>query len=284
MKAHPLTLLLLLAIFSASAQRYSGFVTDKESGQPIPFVNIGITGKDIGTVSDILGWFAIEIPGENSEDTLCVSCIGYEQKTFCIRDLKSLADRADGLEFALTPKSYLLKEVVVRPVATRTYTLGNPCEADSPYGNAFYSDKLGTEMGVMIPLPRKYNRAQLKKFSCYVGEFTYDSFPVRLNVYNVKNGLPFENILAEPIFVEIIEEGEFIVDLARYNIVVHGDFFISLEYFRTADQADGKLVFCAVHRRKMRDRNGFYRLTSQGNWNREMFDNVGFSVEVECEK
>ena len=257
---------------------------DRESGQPIVFANIGIIGKNIGTVSDVTGWFKIELNSNFDKDTLCISCIGYEKRTYLIVDFKDNIRNADQVKIELLPKSYLLEEVIIQPVDTKTYTLGNFCESNSPYGNAFYSDKLGTEMGVIVNLPRKKNIAFLKNFRFYIGEFTFDRFPVRLNIYNLKNNQPYENILAEPVFLDITSAGEYIIDLEKYNIITNGNFFISLEYYKIADKTEGELTFCAVHNRKMNKGNGYYRLTSQGDWKREMFDNVGFSVQVECEK
>jgi hypothetical protein len=161
--------------------------------------------------------------------------------------------------------------------------LGNFCEPDSPYGNAFYSNQLGTELGVLIKLPPKKDKAYLKNFRFNVGKFTFDKFTVKLNIYNLKNGLPNENILREPIFIELTSANEYIIDLKKYNILINGDFFISLEYFKICDGKEGELVFCAVHNKKINN-NGFYRLTSQGNWIPEFSDNSGFSVEVECQK
>ena len=257
---------------------------NREKGQPIQFVNIGIIGKNIGTVSDAAGWFKIELNSKFDKDTLCISCIGYEKRTCLIIDFKDDTRNIDQVKIELSPKSYQLEEVTIQPNDYKTYTLGNFCESNSPYGNAFYSGILGTEMGVIINLPRKKNKAFLKNFRFYIGEFTFDKFPVKLNIYNLKNDQPYENILEEPIFLEITSAGEYIIDLEKYNIITNGDFFISLEYYRIADQTEGKLTFCAVHNRKMNKGNGYYRLTSQGDWKREIFDNVGFSVQIECEK
>jgi len=284
MKKFSLIIFLSFYFFSSFSQIYSGQLINKESEQPILFANIGIIGKNIGTVSDATGWFKIELNSKFDKDTLCISCIGYEMRTYLIRDFKDNIRNSDQVKIELLPKSYLLEEVIIQPVDTKIYTLGNFCESNSPYGNAFYSDILGTEMGVIINLPRNKNKAFLKNFRFYVGEFTFDKFPVRLNIYNLKNDQPYENILEKQIFFEITSEGEYIIDLEKYNIITNGDFFISLEYYKIADIAEGKLTFCAVHNRKMNKGNGYYRLTSQGDWKRELFDNVGFSVQVECEK
>jgi hypothetical protein len=177
-----------------------------------------------------------------------------------------------------------MEEVVVRPVETRIYTLGNFCESNSTYGNAFYSELLGTEMGVVINLPRGKKNGLLNNFRFHVGEFTFESFPVRLNIYTLKNNLPHENVLKEPIFITITSEGEYVIDLEKYNLMLDGDFFIALEYYKVADKKDGKLIFCAVHNRKRNKNKSYYRLTSHGDWREEQFDNVGFSVQLQCEK
>ena len=257
---------------------------DIESGQPIPFGNIGIIGENIGTVSDVAGFFKLELNSKFDKDTLCISCIGYENSKYLISNFKDNIENDDRVKIELSPKTYQLDEVIIQPINTKIYTLGNFCESNSPYGNAFYSKKLGTEVGIIIKLPRNKKKANLKNFRFYVGEFTFDKFPVRLNIYTLKNGQPNENIITEPIFLEITSAGEYLIDLEKYYIITNGDFFISLEYFRVPDNTKGELIFCAVHNRKMNKGNGYYRLTSQGNWIPEIGDNVGFSVQLECEK
>ncbi|MBN3035060.1 MAG: carboxypeptidase-like regulatory domain-containing protein [Bacteroidales bacterium] len=278
------TLLLSLQFLSALSQVYSGLLINAENGQPVPFANIGIIGQNAGTVSDAAGSFRLELNSRFDNETLRISCIGYEGKSWLIGDFKREIVNIDKVRIELSPVSYQLDEVVIRPVDTQTYTLGNFCDPNSAYGNAFYSTELGTEMGVVMQLPRKKNTAYLKSFRFYVGEFTFGTFPVRLNIYSLKDGRPHENILTEPVFLDITSEGEYITDLKKYNIVTEGDFFISLEYYRIPDHTEGTLTFCAVHNRQKNKGNSFYRLTSQGNWVGEMFDRVGFSVEVECEK
>jgi len=284
MKFHLLVIFFIFSFSSSFSQLYTGQLINKESGQPIPFVNIGLIGRNIGTVSDTAGWFNLELDSEFDQDTICLSCVGYMSRKYLICEFKDTIRSTGKVKFELSPIAYRLNEVIVRPVEFKTYTLGNFCEANSAYGNAFYSKLLGTEIGIVINLPQRKKKAFLKNFRFFVGEFTFDKFPVRLNIYDLKNDLPNENILEEPIYTIITSVGEYIIDLEKYNIITIGDFFISLEYYEIADKTEGKLIFCAVHNRKMNKSNGYYRLTSHGNWQRERFDNVGFSVQVDCEK
>jgi len=271
-------------IISLCSQTYTGQLINSETGQTVPFANIGIVGKSIGTASNDKGWFKIELDEKYDKNNLHISCIGFENKSYLIKDFKFEIININNFRIELSPKSYLINEVVIRPAKSKTYTLGNFCDPGSTYGNTFYSKELGTEIGVLIKLPRKKNSAYLKSFRFYVGEFAFKTFPVRINIYNLKDGQPHENILIEPIFLDIMSTGEHDIDLTEYNIMVDGDFFISLEYYKVPDISVGRLVFWAVHNRKINRGNSFYRLASHGNWQPEMFDNVGFSVQVEIEQ
>jgi len=268
----------------AFTQTHSARLSNAESGTPVAFANIGIINRNIGTVSDTEGWFKIELDSLYSNDTMRISCIGYFDMQISVRDFKKRTGNNDPVIIELLPKSYNLDEVIVEPGNTRSHTLGYACDSNSAYGNAFYSKELGTEMGVVIRLPRKADEAYLKSFRCYVGDFSFETFPVRLNIYDLKNGLPDKNILKEPIFFEITSTGEYIVDLRKYNITTRDDVFVSLEYYRLLEKEEGKLVFCAVHEAGRNKGSSFYRWTSQGNWQKEMFDHVGFSIEVECRR
>jgi len=284
MKTFLILAILCLSSVVSFSQTYSGQIVDIESGKPVPYANIGIIGKNFGTASDANGFFKIELNSNFDKDTLGISCIGYTNRKYQISNFKNDVRNPDNVKVDLSPKIYQLTEVTIKPVKRKIYTLGNYCDSNSSYGNAFYSKQLGTEIGVLIKLPHKKDEANLQTFRFFVGEFTFEKFPVRLNIYNLKNDKPYENILTEPIYIEIKSDGEYIIDLKQYNIILYEDFFISLEYYKVPDRTIGKLIFCATHRKNDKNGNSFFRLTSQGNWEPEPVDNVGFSVQVECEK
>lgn len=284
MKSFLMLAILCLPFFVSFSQTYSGQIIDIESGNPVPYANIGIIGKNLGTTSDDNGFFKIELNSKFDKDTLGISCIGYTNRKYQIRSFKDDVRNPDKVKVDLSPKIYQLTEVTIKPVKRKIYTLGNYCDSNSSYGNAFYSKQLGTEIGVLIKLPHKKDKAYLQTFRFYVGEFTFEKFPVRLNIYNLKNDNPYENILTKPIYVEIKSEGEYIIDLKKYNIRLNEDFFISLEYYKIPDRTIGKLIFCATRGKNVNKGNSYFRITSQGNWVPEQVDNVGFSVQIECEK
>ena len=61
---------------------------DSGSRKAIEFVNIGIVGKNIGTVSNTNGVFEISVDKEMDIDTLLFSAIGYEPRLRRIADLR----------------------------------------------------------------------------------------------------------------------------------------------------------------------------------------------------
>ena len=282
-----LSLLIIFIISNVSiifSQNFSGQVVDSDSLNPVPYVNIGIIGKNIGTVSNLQGNFSIELSDNFFNDSLRISCIGYESRTYLISNLISEIDESSLWIVELKPKIYQLNEVVIKPVDTEIYNMGNFCEAGSAYGNSFPSDELGTEVGVRINFSDYAEKGYLRSFRFYIGKFTIDSITVRLNIYNLKNNLPHENILKQPIFVDLSSKGEYNIGLEDYYIMVTEDFFVSLEYYTISENTEGELVFCAVENFELYKGNGFYRMTSQGHWQLEIAANTGLSVEVECEE
>ncbi len=103
-----LALLLLTSGAIAQVTKLRGRVTDSQTGEPLPFVNVSFVGTTIGTVTDFDGNFFLETrtPG----DSLSVSYMGYFPKRVAVK--KGVFQE---LNFSLEPESFSLEAVVVRP-------------------------------------------------------------------------------------------------------------------------------------------------------------------------
>jgi hypothetical protein len=84
-----------------------GIVIDKQTRQPIPFVNIGFFEKNIGTLSDPDGSFELEVPHDLNYDSVIFSSIGYARQKIVANDLINRT-------VELTPSVKLLNEVTVK--------------------------------------------------------------------------------------------------------------------------------------------------------------------------
>jgi hypothetical protein len=82
--------LIILFIFPiiAFAQTYSGNVLN-EKKEPLEYVNIGVIGKDIGTVSDVNGHYNINVGPEFDNDSIRFSYTGYTPVSIKMADFKN---------------------------------------------------------------------------------------------------------------------------------------------------------------------------------------------------
>ncbi|MFZ6053410.1 DUF5686 and carboxypeptidase-like regulatory domain-containing protein [Halocola ammonii] len=111
-KRYPIYLLLVLftSLFclDVSAQKtvVSGVVKDKESGAPLPFVNVRFQGTKTGTTTDLDGNYRMET--YYASDSLIASFIGYKPQTLPVE-----MDKEQVINFELSSGSVSLQEAVV---------------------------------------------------------------------------------------------------------------------------------------------------------------------------
>ncbi|MFN3528718.1 MAG: carboxypeptidase-like regulatory domain-containing protein [Bacteroidia bacterium] len=230
-------------------------VTDSKSGGGIPWVNIGIAGKNLGTVSNEQGWFLLELNESHARDTIIFSCIGYERVLIPVEVLRSL-----NISVQLSAQSVQLNMVNITQSRLKQKFFGQ--FSKSMFFQAGFSDNtLGKECGVLM---RSKKPALLDQVQINFGKCTYDSVFFRLNVYRREADGSFTNILPQAIYcafnrIELLET--LAIDLKPYELVVQGDFMISVEYIQ--DKGPGHLYFKANG-----SRTTYIRATSQADWHR----------------
>jgi len=101
-----------MSIF-ANGQKITGRITNRETGEPVPFANVMIVGKNLNTVSDSLGNFTVIISNDFDKGRLQFSSIGYEQKSVKLRKTISKNRQDYTVNIRLVPKTYQIPEVVV---------------------------------------------------------------------------------------------------------------------------------------------------------------------------
>jgi len=67
--------------------KISGKVIDRKTGLPIPYVNIGLFEKNIGTLSDPDGSFEITVPHQFKNDSIIFSSIGFDRSNVPVSNL-----------------------------------------------------------------------------------------------------------------------------------------------------------------------------------------------------
>ena len=111
-----ITLVLLVCCTTLFAQNnLQGIIVDKESKAALPFANILDTRTAHGAACDETGLF--ELPNVQIGDTLLISYVGYETRTFLIESIDA------KIHIELEPLKNVLSEFVVRPDNAFLYEL-----------------------------------------------------------------------------------------------------------------------------------------------------------------
>lgn len=265
-------LTILCCFFSLKGQTtLVGRVLDTQSKVSLVYVNIGVVGKEVGTVSDAEGYFSLTLdqPTER-QDSLRFSMLGYEPKSFLLDQF--LEDKP--FEIYLNEQAFALEEVVlISPKKNlKAKLLGNKTKSNLIY-TAFTTNRLGNEMGIVIRGRKDPMWLDYLEFN--IVENDYGPIRFRLNIYDLKEGLPNQNILTENVFIDTdLERGIVRVDLTPYDLLINEDFFVALEWIE--DLGPGKLYFSG----------GFFgnpliaRSVSQGPWKRVGNASLGMQVYV----
>jgi CarboxypepD_reg-like domain len=253
------------------AQTFSGVILSNKNGQPVPFVNIGLVGQNIGTVSDENGKFSLNIDEMHDKDTLKASCIGFNSFAASFADFKKKGNYTIRLDERVTQ----LPELVVVPKNFVAKTLGVTTKSKK-VSVGYKSNELGKELGILMTIKKT---AILERVKLNFAACTFDSIFYRLNIYRFDSKKEFENVLQKPIYIYLSKNQTLetvVVDLKPYNLVMEGDFLVSLEHIKNL--GEGKLYFCA----KIGTRS-YFRSTSQAKWDSVPFG-VSISVDAQVEK
>lgn len=237
MKTLFLSILLSSISVFADASEFSGQIFDSKNKQPIAYVNVGIIGKGIGTVSDEKGKFTLIIDDKLINDTLKITILGYLPIKYKVADAIAMYGNSEAKLF-LEESSYSLTEVIIRPIKYATKVVGNtnsgsPCVYFIGRDTAVKYD--GCEIGTLIKLKNKPAFIDAINFSICSNDF--DSLTLRLNIYSQNN----VNILKHPIYVTLKKgQKEVTINTKQYNIRVEDDFIIAFEALQILQSKKGK--------------------------------------------
>lgn len=264
-------LLLLLVGTAVQAQQLKGVLKDAGTQETVPFVNVGVLGKSIGTVSAEDGSFSLTIPAGHEADTLRISTIGYANRDVIVKDFVNTL--ATNKVVLLQPEAIKLDEIVVSNKKPKEKTIGNNTKSRT-MRLGFTSGKQGNELGVLMKI--KGSPTKLLKFKAQLVSDNNPPAKLRLNFYtkSKKKNLPDTQLATESIIVTLPKSaGLMEVDLTPYNIMVEDDFFVSLEWLQdipsTVYFSSGFMGSAIVA-----------RATSQADWEKINGFALGFTIDT----
>lgn len=209
-----------------------GRIIDEHS-KPIPYVNIGIATKGIGTVSSIDGEFKLTVPAANLSDTLSFSHVGFQLKA---TPINAIADT--NCVITLVEASKQLNEVKIVGSRFLTKELGNRSTAGLLI-SGFSKGSLGGEVGSKFRI--KYTPAIIESFGFHLNHNSFDSVLFRLNIYSIRKNQIHEKLAqSQPFMVK--SKGPIDIDL-DYVININEDIIATLEMLDHFPKHRGSVYF-----------------------------------------
>ena len=285
MKTHQI-LFFIFGLVSATAgmaqKDYKGKVVDAATNKVIPYVNIGIVEKGIGTVSDEEGLFHLYFEKDEVEPNAIIlfSALGYAPLNIPVAEMPLIYNEYPV--FKMTPERVALNEVVVSNKGGRFITdfVGYKNYGERAFG--YWKDKiaLGGELATRIVV--KSGLRRLDRFQFEVFQNPSDSLLLRVNIYEDDGpiGSPKTNLnkSGKSILVTLKRTDKIVwVDLRPYDIYVQNDFMVSLELLKVYGEEELGLILAAAF-----NKNGSYRkYASQDKWERIADQNMAYHLETQ---
>ncbi|WP_347157525.1 carboxypeptidase-like regulatory domain-containing protein [Pontibacter chitinilyticus] len=236
-----LLLFLLLTATRTPAQTtvIRGTVLAGATAEGIPYVNIGIRKKGMGTAANADGTFTLALSSETLHDTLTFSAIGYRELSLPIQSVVESQQR----QFILAEKPMPLQEVVVLGKAPKLRRLGVTYKLPFLFGSAETRNSHDiSELAAFIPVHGKH--AALVSTSVYLKSTKADSANFRINFYESMDGKPGARLLEKSIVRRLpLTKGWVTVNLQPYHLMVEDDFFVGFEYLPDSRRTDNFLFF-----------------------------------------
>jgi len=249
-----------------------GRIIDALTKEPLPFVNVGVLKKELGTVSNEDGFFFLEVPDVFAKETLRFSMIGFDERDFQVADLEAILLSNNTL--VLAEQTTFLEEVVLTAEKKWDTRVSGNATTSKLLITGFTSNQLGNEIALFVKV--KKTPAYIEGIQFSVVENIYPEVRFRVNVYSSEYRFPDENILKENIFVTLKQsEGIISVDLKEYDILVDDDVFISLEWIDEDLGSEGLWFSAGVFGKSI-----YARSTSQAEWKKQRGLSLGISVTL----
>lgn len=254
--------LLLLLPKAVKCQVVSGLVKHANTQEVLSYVHIGVAGKNVGTITNDLGQFSLDLSSIQGHEKVLISMIGFE--TISLE--KSALNVSQTLEVYLHPISYTVPEIEVVAGRGKEIKLGRHRRSKTTSGQSGVAEfGFGGEWGVKVLYPEE--SYFLNEISFHTRFNTVDSVLFRLNVYEVVDDRPGNSILLEPIYTTSYSGDKWISGNAlAQSILIDDDIIVSFELVRIWYSEQGNNYLFYTHGKGYPEGRSFSRESSHDNW------------------
>ena len=247
----------------SAAQTIVGTVTTGSGPQVVPFVNIGLPARGLGTVADEQGHYRLGYNAAFAADTVRVSSIGFEPRLLTFAALLAAPD------IRLIPAPVALAGVSVQASSAklRIHELGL-AKPSSQVRLHMNSNQLGTELGTLIHLHRQPTLLQSLHITVVQNQAGPMTF--RLNLYRLdSHGQPTTEKLVQHdvLLTAMPQAGVLTADLTADHLLLSEDFLLAVEWVKGSGDATTDIQKRLAFGGGLAFKSTLYtRRTSQANW------------------
>jgi hypothetical protein len=200
-------------------------VVDKTK-QGIPYVNIYFQNRQIGTITDLLGYFSIdqETINKNINDTIVFSCLGYKVIKKAVKDIKK------GNNIVLSENAITMPELVVYP---QKYKIRDYGYAKSRTSMLSLSGNPGDCLFVHIQNKGDFKKGIIENITFKLKDIkTPNFYKVRLRFFSKKgNEFIVNDVFKKPFIISDFPDKKLTIDLKEFNIPFTKDgVYVGLEW------------------------------------------------------
>lgn len=249
----------------------TGTVLNSENNMPIPYVNIGVKNKSIGTISNSKGVFKLRLKENfvNLNDSVTFSCIGFKSKSYKLPLLLSKENRVELIEEITN-----LEEVVVSTKQPKKKRLGRAVKGLGLMHWNFYSyydvdvdDRLSKELGMKFNLRKD---CEITDLNFNITSNQFKSVKFRINFYKIENNKPAERLFNKDIIVEVKDGylGWYKADLKKYDLYIDKeieDVAITIQWLESKKKNENSKYFALSVSASPLNRL-FFREKAMGKW------------------
>lgn len=220
-------LLTLAALTHGQTFKVTGTVIDSEKEEALPYANIVILGKSLGTSANSNGYFELLLPSKLKNDSIVISYAGYKPRIIRLDKAASepiqLEQQNIGqYELAVTNSEAKIKPLTINKFSKKRCTIRYNSN-DSVKGFHLPQREIEpTIEALYYPFKNEYREYRwLKEIGIAVSNYNIGRPAIfRVHIYKVTNDLkPGDDLLTESLIVKTSEQEDIIkIDIEKYNI------------------------------------------------------------------
>ncbi|MBN2275053.1 MAG: carboxypeptidase-like regulatory domain-containing protein, partial [Bacteroidales bacterium] len=215
---------------SLSVRYIRGVVLDKKSKKPLPYANVFIVNKSLGTITNASGNFRLKLADIPPEDTLGVSYIGYSLFQMPLFDVDT-----NYLTIRLSTDQVQIDEIIIRPydpiyiITKAIESIPDNYECNASVLTAFFREST----------KQNDDNISLSEAVIHIYKESYTSSrPDQVKIFKGRKG----NNTANKENIDFIVQGGLYNNL-QLDIVKTGTTFLDKDYFHLYDYNIDRVIY-----------------------------------------